>query len=104
MTSSQMGSVDHGIVARIKRVIMDRDTYPRRWGVGPVALQKKKLMEGGKLDKYGRPNAQTPSDWYYVDYGGVAENAAGKTYGTKPAQGAKRPREAAPAKKEYDSE
>lgn len=107
MTSSQMGSVDHGIVARIKRVIMDRDTYPRRWGVGPTALKKKALMEGGQLDKYGRPNGQTPTDWYYVDYGGVAENAQGHVYGTKPpasSGAAKRPREAAPKKAFEDSD
>lgn len=24
-----------GVVAKIKRVIMERDTYPRRWGLGP---------------------------------------------------------------------
>lgn len=101
MTSSQMASVDHGIVAKIKRVIMDRDTYPKRWGVGPVALQKKKLIENGKLDKYGRPNNQTPADWYYVDYGGVAENAAGVTYGKQAT--VKRPRDTAPTKS-YDDE
>ncbi len=86
MTSSQMLAVDHGIVARIKRVIMDRDIYPRRWGIGPVAVQKSKLIESGKLDKYGRPNASTPADWYYVDYGGVKTNAEGVTYGTRPRQ------------------
>jgi len=35
MTSIVMASVDHGIVAKIKRCIMDRDTYPKRWGLGP---------------------------------------------------------------------
>lgn len=84
MTSSQMASVDHGIVARTKRVIMDRDVYPRRWGLGPIAQKKHKLVESGKLDKYGRPNANTPSDWYYVDYGGKASNAEGVVYGTAP--------------------
>jgi len=24
-----------GVVAKIKRVIMERDTYPRAWGLGP---------------------------------------------------------------------
>ena len=28
---------DHGVVAKIKRVIMDKDLYPRRWGLGPRA-------------------------------------------------------------------
>jgi H/ACA ribonucleoprotein complex subunit 4 len=30
MNSAGMASVDHGSVAKIKRVIMERDTYPRR--------------------------------------------------------------------------
>jgi H/ACA ribonucleoprotein complex subunit 4 len=30
MNSAGMASVDHGCVAKIKRVIMERDTYPRR--------------------------------------------------------------------------
>ena len=45
------------------RVIMERDTYPRKWGLGPMALRKKALKAEGKLDKYGRPNELTPADW-----------------------------------------
>lgn len=30
-----MAACDHGVVAKIKRVIMERDTYPRKWGLGP---------------------------------------------------------------------
>jgi len=41
MTSNQMATIDHGVVAKIKRVIMDRETYPRRWGLGPHAQKKK---------------------------------------------------------------
>ena len=81
MTSSQMASVEHGIVARSKRVIMDRDTYPRRWGLGPTATKKSAMIKEGLLDKYGRPQPNTPSDWYYVDYGGVKTNAEGKVHG-----------------------
>jgi H/ACA ribonucleoprotein complex subunit 4 len=55
MTTSVMATVDHGTVAKIKRVIMDRDVYPRRWGLGPVASKKKSLIAAGKLDKKGRP-------------------------------------------------
>ena len=33
MGTADMAHCDHGIVAKIKRVIMDRDTYPRRWGL-----------------------------------------------------------------------
>lgn len=31
MTTSTMASCDHGCVAKIKRVVMDRGTYPRRY-------------------------------------------------------------------------
>jgi len=43
MTSNQMATIDHGVVAKIKRVIMDRETYPRRWGLGPHAQKKKRI-------------------------------------------------------------
>lgn len=35
MTTAVMAACDHGVVAKIKRVIMERDTYPRKWGLGP---------------------------------------------------------------------
>ena len=35
MTTAVMAACDHGLVAKIKRVIMERDTYPRKWGLGP---------------------------------------------------------------------
>jgi hypothetical protein len=41
MTTGAMASCDHGVVAKIKRVIMERDTYPRKWGLGPKAATKK---------------------------------------------------------------
>jgi len=63
MTTAEMATCDHGIVAKIKRVIMERDTYPRRWGLGPKAQEKKKLVKDGKLDKYGRQNDATPQEW-----------------------------------------
>lgn len=63
MTTSVMATVDHGVVAKIKRVIMERDVYPRRWGLGPMASLKKELIAAGKLDKHGKPNDQTPSDF-----------------------------------------
>jgi H/ACA ribonucleoprotein complex subunit 4 len=44
MTTAVIASVDHGIVAIIKRVIMERDTYNLRWGYGPRASEKKKLI------------------------------------------------------------
>ena len=35
MTTAVMATCDHGMVAKLKRVIMERDTYPRKWGLGP---------------------------------------------------------------------
>ncbi|XP_060191242.1 H/ACA ribonucleoprotein complex subunit 4 [Lycium barbarum] len=63
MTTAVMATCDHGVVAKIKRVVMDRDTYPRKWGLGPRASMKKKLVAEGKLDKHGKPNEKTPSEW-----------------------------------------
>jgi H/ACA ribonucleoprotein complex subunit 4 len=63
MTTAVMATIDHGIVAKIKRVVMERDTYPRRWGLGPIAVRKKALIKEGKLDKYGKKNEKTPSDY-----------------------------------------
>ena len=63
MTSSVLASCDHGVVCKTKRVIMDRETYPRKWGLGPFALKKKKLIKEGKLDKYGKVNDKTPDEY-----------------------------------------
>jgi H/ACA ribonucleoprotein complex subunit 4 len=63
MSAVEMSSCDHGVVAKIKRVIMERDLYPRRWGMGHVATEKKKMKEAGTLDKFGRPNEKTPAKW-----------------------------------------
>ncbi|KAL5217607.1 hypothetical protein ABZP36_018291 [Zizania latifolia] len=63
MTTAVMATCDHGAVAKIKRVVMDRDTYPRKWGLGPVALKKKKMVAEGFLDKHGKPNEKTPAEW-----------------------------------------
>jgi H/ACA ribonucleoprotein complex subunit 4 len=71
MSAADLATADHGVVAKIKRCIMERDTYPRRWGLGPRALEKKKLKADGKLDKFGRKiEGITPKDWSkdYVDY------------------------------------
>lgn len=70
MSTVDLSTCDHGVVAKIKRCIMERDTYPRRWGLGPVAQRKKQLKTDGKLDKFGRPNENTPESWKkeYVDH------------------------------------
>merc|ERR1711879_458266 len=63
MTTAVIASVDHGVVAVIKRVIMERDTYNMRWGFGPRASDKKKLILAGKLTEKGKPNEKTPREW-----------------------------------------
>lgn len=70
MSTVELSTCDHGVVAKVKRCIMERDLYPRRWGLGPIALEKKKLKSAGKLDKYGRTNEATPAKWKseYKDY------------------------------------
>jgi len=74
MTTAVMATCDHGIVAKIKRVIMERNTYPKKWGLGPRAKAKRALIQEGKLDQYGRPNDKTPANWLsqYVDYSTAA--------------------------------
>jgi len=86
MTTATMASCDHGVIAKIKRVIMERDTYPRKWGLGPVAATKKTMIKDGKLDKYGKPNENTPTGWKagYTDFNLKTEAAA--TEATKPAE------------------
>ncbi|KAG1716545.1 hypothetical protein ID866_597 [Astraeus odoratus] len=71
MSTVELATCDHGVVAKVKRCIMERDTYPRRWGLGPVALQKKKMVKEGKLGKHGEKiDGVTPAEWSkdYVDY------------------------------------
>ena len=50
MSTVELSTCDHGVVAKVKRCIMERDLYPRRWGLGPIALEKKKMKSSGKLD------------------------------------------------------
>jgi H/ACA ribonucleoprotein complex subunit 4 len=71
MSTVDLTTCDHGVVAKVKRCIMERDTYPRRWGLGPKALEKKGLVKSGKLDKHGRTiDGVTPKEWTssYIDY------------------------------------
>lgn len=63
MNTSTIASVDHGVVAKSKRVIMERDVYGRKWGLGPVASKKKQMVKDGLLDKFGKPNDSTPKSW-----------------------------------------
>jgi H/ACA ribonucleoprotein complex subunit 4 len=63
MTTSTIATCDHGIVARTKRVIMERYVYERKWKLGPFAKKKEGLKAAGKLDKFGRVNESTPEAW-----------------------------------------
>merc|ERR1719219_3052065 len=78
MTTATMASCDHGVVAKIKRVVMERDLYPKKWGLGPKASVKKEMIKQGLLDKFGKPNENTPKNWSssYVDYNVKTEAAA----------------------------
>jgi H/ACA ribonucleoprotein complex subunit 4 len=78
MSTVELSTCDHGVVAKVKRCIMERDLYPRRWGLGPVALEKKKMKADGKLDKYGRPNEATPAKWNteYKDFHAPLDGSA----------------------------
>lgn len=87
MATADLASCDHGVVAKVKRCIMNRDLYPRRWGLGPKAQEKKKMVKAGELDKYGKKiDGVTPQTWSktYVDYN--AENGEEGTPATLPTQ------------------
>ncbi|XP_045152236.1 H/ACA ribonucleoprotein complex subunit DKC1-like [Echinops telfairi] len=77
MTTAVISTCDHGIVAKIKRVIMERDTYPRKWGLGPKASKKKLLIHLGHLDKSSKAMDSIPSACVqeYVDSSDSGEKA-----------------------------
>lgn len=118
MSTVELTTCDHGVVAKVKRCIMERDLYPRRWGLGPIALEKKKLKSAGKLDKYGRTNEATPAKWKseYKDYNapedGTEQSAvatSSETPVSAPAQEAESPEAEADAsedkkKRKHDGE
>ncbi|XP_033920121.1 H/ACA ribonucleoprotein complex subunit DKC1 [Melopsittacus undulatus] len=93
MTTAVISTCDHGVVAKIKRVIMERDTYPRKWGLGPKASQKKIMIQKGLLDKHGKPNESTPDSWRneYVDYRDTSRNEAAAV--SEPDRASKRKRQ-----------
>lgn len=73
MTSATLATCDHGVAAKIKRVIMERDTYPRQWGKGPKASLKKAMVKAGLLDKHGKTTSTTPAEWKE----GITKNLTG---------------------------
>nr|CAB3238124.1 H/ACA ribonucleoprotein complex subunit 4 [Phallusia mammillata] len=83
MTTAVISTCDHGIVAKIKRVIMERDTYPKKWGLGPKATLKKNMIKQGLLGKFGKPNEKTPQayiqgnpDFSLADVGNIVKTEA----------------------------
>jgi len=78
MATADMATCTHGVIAKIKRVIMERDTYPRRWGLGPRSQKKKQYIAEGKLDKHGRPNENTPADYLAEENLPVKPSSASK--------------------------
>lgn len=102
MTTAVISTCDHGIVAKIKRVIMERDTYPRKWGLGPKASQKKMMIKQGLLDKHGKPTDNTPATWKqdYIDYSDSGKN----TLVTEAVQAPQLAAEAVNIKRKWDSE
>jgi len=99
MTTAVMATCDHGEVAKIKRVIMERDTYPRRWGLGPMAQKKKALVKDGKLDKHGKPNDKTPKE--YLSGMGISADG-NKNGGDKEAPSASNGSEDSPKKEKKE--
>lgn len=42
---------------------MERDIYLRKWGLGFVVMKKKKMIQEGILDKYGKLNEKISFNW-----------------------------------------
>ena len=72
---STQADCDHGAVARVKRVIMERDTYPRKWGLGPMATKKKALVAEGKVHKNAAYPAPLEASYDAKDASGDDEAA-----------------------------
>lgn len=54
---------DYGVVVKVKRVVMERDMYLRKWGLGLWVMMKKKMISDGLLDKYGKLNEKMFVEW-----------------------------------------
>lgn len=101
MTTSTIATCDHGIVAKTKRVIMERDVYERKWKLGPFAKKKETLKTEGKLDKFGRITDSTPEAWKLL-FGqpevGTSIDAVANKLGVKKEQNGTVKSESKPAK------
>merc|ERR1712037_678279 len=56
-----------------------------KWGLGPKATIKKDMIKAGQLDKYGKPNENTPKNWTssYVDFNLKTEAVTPKVEGER---------------------
>ena len=64
MNSDFYSTNTHGVVAKVKRVIMDRNMYTKKWGNGPYSAMKRQLKEKGELDV----SHMNPFDLYRIFY------------------------------------
>ena len=63
MSTVDLQSCDHGIVAKVKKMYYGKRYLSKKMGLGPIAQKKKQMKADGKLDKYGRVNENTPENW-----------------------------------------
>jgi len=68
VTASQLSMMDYGYVSRTKRVIMDKDTYAKQWGLGPEKNRAKEERESStemenEREKEGRKTDEKPEKW-----------------------------------------
>ena len=66
MSTATMATCDHSIAAKLKRVVMSRDVYPRKWGLGP---------------KVGGWGSASPGGWDPRWVGGAVPAQEGGTHG-----------------------
>ena len=100
MATSTIATCDHGIVAKTKRVILDRDVYDKKWKLGPYSKKKDELKQAGQLDKYGRVSDKTPEAWKML-FGDPDKAVALSDVkdAIKPQQGTEQPKEEISEKK-----
>lgn len=60
---------DQDIVAKIERVIVERDTYPQKWDSGPKTSQKRLIIKQGLLGQRGKPTESTLATWMQESVG-----------------------------------
>nr|XP_033803165.1 H/ACA ribonucleoprotein complex subunit DKC1-like isoform X2 [Geotrypetes seraphini] len=66
MTTAFISTGGQGIVAASKRVIMERDTYPRQWGLGPKAV-KQSMKRNYRNAKKGAVTIAQRNSWKRAD-------------------------------------